>query len=858
MARITSAQQSFAGGELSRKLNARADLAIYYTGGSWFQNFIATTQGEAKFRSGSKFAWNTRGFQVATLVPFEFNTEQAYILEFTAKKMRIFRNGGIVTETAQDITTITQADPAVVTYSGADNYSNGDAVVLTDISGMSELNNQEYRVANVNTGANTFELTDQDGNNIDSTAFTAYSSGGSIAKIVEVDTPYLEAELFQIDYAQTADTMYITHPNHAPYKLTRSAHTSWTLQTFTITANPFADASQDITGITNADPGVVTYSGADNYANGDTVYLSEIVGMEELNGVKAVVANVDTGANTFELNDADGNNIDTTSYGTYSSGGKVHEYSAFPSVVTFFEQRLVYAATDDDPQKIWFSKSADYDNLTIGTGADDALAYTIASGKVNRIRWMVGTEDFLAIGTAGSEFKAQGGGENDAITPTNVSIKPVSFYGSAQVKPIRLDSHIMYIQRDALTERSFEFDAIQDGYTSINRTLTADGIFEARYGKTSGAKQQAYQSGSPSICWAVRNDGVLVALTFEPREQVTGWHRHYAGGTYTDGKLNKPEYEAVATIPQDQNPDQVYTVVTRTINGSMVRYVEYFADQPIIPQRNDYYTGQDNESDDKEAYLQDLWEAQKRLWFVDSGLAFDGTISQTMTLSSAAVGTGVTATGGGAFLTGTSADVGKEIWGKEGGRAVITAHSSTTVCTVEVTVAFPSVSIASGGWYLTASTFTGLEHLEGQTVSILADGGVVEGKTVSSGSVTLDEQHSYVIIGLPYIGIYQSNDLEIGGNNGPSVTKQKSLSQLGVKFLNSLGARFGTDLYKVTRPNYRSTADKTGRPPPLFTGSVLVDIRDTWEGEKYIYCLQEKPLPCNLQLFSPYVTVNDG
>ena len=179
--------------------------------------------------------------------------------------------------------------------------------------------------------------------------------------------------------------------------------------------------------------------------------------------------------------------------------------------------------------------------------------------------------------------------------------------------------------------------------------------------------------------------------------------------------------------------------------------------------------------------------------------------------------------------------------------------------TVTVTVLFPSVSIASGNWYLTASTFYGLAHFSGATISALADGAAFSGLSVgANGAVTMDEQHSYVTFGLGYTGLYKSNDFEAGGNNGAAVTKERSLSQLGVKMLESQGAEFGTNLYDLETPNYRAAEDDLDKPPPLLTGVKMIDIPDGWETEKYIYCVQDQPLPCNIQVLAAYMTTNDG
>jgi len=159
--------------------------------------------------------------------------QQAYLLEFTDLKMRIYKDEGVIVEANKTISGATQADPCVITAT-AHGYSDGDEVFIDSVVGMTELNGKFFLVANKT--ANTFELTDVDGTGIDATGFTAYSSAGTVARIVEVTTVYPEAVLFELKVAQNADTMYIVHRSHDPYKLTRTSHVAWTLVTFSRTS----------------------------------------------------------------------------------------------------------------------------------------------------------------------------------------------------------------------------------------------------------------------------------------------------------------------------------------------------------------------------------------------------------------------------------------------------------------------------------------------------------------------------------------------------------------------------------------------------------------------------------------------
>ena len=211
-------------GELSPLLDGRVDKEFYGSGAKLLDNFIPLTQGPIVQRSGTGFVKEVKNSANRTaLIPFEFNVTQAYALEFGDQYMRVHKDHAPVTLTGQAISGITNANPAVLTYVGADTYANGDRVIVTGVLGMIEVNNREFIVAGLNAGANTFQL-----QGIDSTTYGVYSSGGTVAEIYEITTPYLQADLFDADgalrlkFAQSADVMYIVHPSYAPRKLSRT------------------------------------------------------------------------------------------------------------------------------------------------------------------------------------------------------------------------------------------------------------------------------------------------------------------------------------------------------------------------------------------------------------------------------------------------------------------------------------------------------------------------------------------------------------------------------------------------------------------------------------------------------------
>lgn len=751
----------FSSGEISPKCYGRFDIEAYYSGCRRCENFIPQTVGSAFFRTGTAYAAKTAGNTAAFMWLFEYTDDLSFALEFTNLKLRFYSNNGQVRETAQAITGITKANPAVVTYSGGDNYSNGDSVYIEGVVGMTEVNGKEFVISNVDVdaGAKTFRLS-----GVDSSAYTAYSSGGEVAVITEVVTPYTTEQLFDLKFAQNNLEIYIVHPSHNPKKLTYTSPTSWAIE------------SHSPTGLT-------------------------------------------LGANEY------------------------------PSAVAFYEQRLVYGGSNSFPATLFFSISADSDNFSIGTAADSGISYTVA-GDGNTIKWLRGTNGFLAVGTFGDVLQVTGGIDG-VITPSSISIRPSNSYGVANINPIGRGNQIFYVQRNKLILRSFEFDFESDSYIPVDRNTIADHITK------SGINQIAFQEGRPNIVWAAKENGELIGMTLEETEGVSGWHRHS-----TDGEI-----VSIVSIPRSSAYNQLWLCVKRGSNY----YIEYMTDAAELPKREDYIDG--TRAEDDAVYSNLMSEAQKNYIHLDSSLSYYGTLageSASATLSPAALtGTGVTFTASASVFA--ASDVGRELWrksvtGAETGRAVITAYTSATVVTCEIIEDFDSVSaIPSGEWYLTTDTVTGLDHLEGKTVSIASDGGQHAQQVVAGGSVSLDRQSGVIHVGLPYKGYLETNDLEGGGLDGTAQTKKKSVVAVGIRFLDTLYAKFGTGYYNLNQIEMRTSAMKMDRPPLPYTGDVkevyanesLDDRNGGWQRSKRVIISQDQPFPCNVQLVIPYLSTSN-
>lgn len=259
MGQVTRPIVNMAGGEASPSLYGRTDTVPYFACAKTLENVLVTHYGSAFKTPGTKFVQRTKASGEVKLIPFIFSTSDSYILEFGNLYMRVFRNGGSVVKTAVNISGITKANPAVVTLSGTA-PANGAAVDIEGVVGMTQVNNKRFLVKN--RTSTTFELTDEDGNNINSTNYSTYTSGGTIEEVYELVTPYATADLGKLRFTQKADIMYIDCAGYEPKKLSRFSSTNWTLTAYAYDQYvwpPFLDENTTATTLTpSATTGSVT------------------------------------------------------------------------------------------------------------------------------------------------------------------------------------------------------------------------------------------------------------------------------------------------------------------------------------------------------------------------------------------------------------------------------------------------------------------------------------------------------------------------------------------------------------------------------------------------------------------------
>jgi hypothetical protein len=587
MAKTTPIQTNFTAGEFSPKLEGRVDVARYSNGVSTLENFIVAPFGGVDRRPGTVFVSPAKFKDKFTrLIPFQFSTAQSYVVELGEGYMRFYRDNAIVTEADVTITGATQANPIVIT-SAAHGYSDGDEIIIQNIVGMTELNNQHF-IVNNSTGGD-YELQDLDGVDVDGTGFDAYVSDGDSNKVVEiVGLPYTEAQLINVQHAQTADIMYLVHQDVPTQKLIRMSDTSWSLSEVAFTGGPFQPDNLDeaFTMNPSATSGAITITASQAFFNVDMVdaiikiggLVSTIQGYAEITGFTSTTVVNATVIETLSTSSA----TDEWAIGSFS------EDAGYPQAVGFHQQRLWLGGTRFEPQTVFASKTLEFQNFVAGADDDNSLNYEIATEQVNAIRWF-STGRGLAVGTSGGIFIFSSGADFIALTPSNVSVRRETILGSELISPKRIGNFIYYVQRGRRKVREFAYNFDIDSHRSLDMTLLSEQVTE------SGIVLQDYQQSPNSVLWCIRDDGQITTMARQQDQEVIAWSRIITGETLAGGS----EYESLAAINTNSEEDQIWVSVKRTINGETRRFIEYF---------NTF----------------DFGETVSDAFFVDCGLIYDG------------------------------------------------------------------------------------------------------------------------------------------------------------------------------------------------------------------------------------------
>lgn len=661
--------------------------------------------------------------------------------------------------------------------------------------------------------ANKFRFLSYDSNGV----FGWVLDGG--ASILEVATPYTLADIKEIarrkQYTQNDDAMQITHKNYKPYSLRRLSANNFEMVVTPLKFNPFNltyDASKTITAITQALNAQITVA-AHGYVAGDAIRITGVVGMTQINNFTVGVVSV-VDANNFTIS------LDTRDFTAYTSAGSAEKVAtaSYPNLSLYYGAKLYYAASATKITTIWGSEDSVYDNFELPTSvlATSPLQFTLAEIS-QEILWLFAGENSLIAGSGDGVVAINGGSVGEAITAENIDTILTSAHPASDVYPVAKDGYIFYMDIVKRRMLYFTYDLLTETFKAKDANLLS---YEITKGKVEKLK---YKRDKDDFIYGLNGAGTMQTLNFNADENIAGWHTHDTDGTFED----------LAQITDNDGNPQIFTLSLR--GGAY--YIEREAEFVEFAKPVDFLG--DDQAEDDRAYYRMRAEQLKQCIYLDNALVTSNLKSNLITFN----GTNTITATSSVFVIG---DIGKQIvyktlTGYEYGRFEITGYTSGTVVTVSVIEA-PSSNTYTD-WYLTFSSISGLSAYNGQTLSVVADGGYYGTEAVSGGVMTLDRQVTHAVIGYAYTGVMKSFPLGIIIKQYNTHGTYKVLNRVTFRCTTSLGGKFGTSFYSLKDVQELKQGDLNYLPARPLDGTIPLPFLDGHEVDKYIYVVQTEPLP---------------
>lgn len=424
-----------------------------------------------------------------------------------------------------------------------------------------------------------------------------YSKGGRIhdgSAFYELVTPYANGtDVLKLRYTQSADVLFLAHPDYPPYRLERHGETDWRFVEMT-----FAPSVAAPTGVTTVISGFgeegvpvdVKYeiTAVDRFGEespvsdpvsarirsfwkaGAIIMVSwdSVEGVDRYqvykndSGFYAWVGSVEnTPGGDGKVTFTDNNIKSDTTRCPKQFRNPFNGPGNYPGAVGLYQQRLVFGRTDCEPQTIWASEVGDYGSMAVSNPIrkDNAITATLDSRQMNEIKHFIPLRDMLVL-TSGAEFKMESGETSGAITPTSVKFPIQSYWGSSDATPVVVGTSVIMVQNGGKVLRDVHYSFAEDGYSGMDLCVLVEHLFD------SPIKCMTYQQDPDSVIWIVLESGRLLALTYVREQEVWAW---------SEMNIPKSRVEAVTTI-REGSRDRLYAVLSNADTQNTVECLGYY------------------------------------------------------------------------------------------------------------------------------------------------------------------------------------------------------------------------------------------------------------------------------------------
>lgn len=649
---------------------------------------------------------------------------------------------------------------------------------------------------------------------------------------ITVVNPYSADQLPVLQHVQRDDVLFKTVGGSIvgvqPQELKRFADDNWQLEKFEFVDGPYlnvnTDTARTLTPSVTTGTGTLTATGFTPFVATD---VGRLVRLKHTNTWGYCRITAFTSSSVVDMTvEKDFGAATATSEWRF---GVFSDTTGWPRTVTFFEQRLFFAGSRDQPQRYDGSASQIFDNFDPDdTGEGGPISRVIGSNQVNPIYWLASVQD-LILGTLGGPFRTYGATTDAPLTPDAAETKSQGERGASQVPPVIGDDGVLYFGRNGKTAFELNFDLALNKYRPLDRSVRARHILRPV------VVRAAYQQSPFTVAFMVRRDGRLVLLTWVPDEQIFAYQLFEIAGP--DDRRGYVEDVAIIPGPDE---DEIYLVVRRTSAAGVTRrYIE-----KLEPQFED----------------DDVFDGR----FLDSGVTYDGTVTTSdLTYSASQAEAATFTTTADVFQ---ASDVGRFIRYREllqpaeydrpavfaDAWAEITAFTDPRTVTGRIDVAFPSSqsSVPAGTWGLTTTVVQGpaLDALAELTTTfaVTADGLDVGPLEYALQRIELPEPALKVRVGFAYQGLLQPVDLDSALRLQQVRADRTRIAQVVVRFWKTLNAEVGPTADNLSPIEFRDDDSQLDLPPPLFSGDQEVAVNGTSHDHGSILVLQREPLPCEV------------
>lgn len=845
---------AFIAGEISPTLLGRTDLTKYDLAVAKGLNFFVDYRGGLSSRPGTEFVAEVPlGDQNTRMTTFKFapNIANSYVVLFGHNYIRFYQDGGVVLDGAVPY--------EVATPFTADDLDGLNFEQYRDLIRITSLSFPTYNL--VRHDHANWELAVEDISpyvpGITVTGFTTSVAGSAqvvfvVTKVLQDGTesaagpPALLTSIVNYAAVEGAVSIYWAHdPDALYYNVYRSVvATTETLSSGSAVGfvgraygTKFTDSNivPDFTHVPPRHdnpfaPGAIEQIILTGVGAGYTDFTTA-VSITDPNGSEFVGQAIATDAGAISSTVVKyGGHGYTAPVVSFSGGAgatataKVRPLTGtYPALSAIFQQRQIYAASENDPITIWGSRIKQFSNFAASDYVldDDAFEFVLDSSAITPIRHLLTTRGGLLAMTQNDVWLLSGSGtNNNALTPTNALAEPQSYTGVSELRPIAIGNDLLFAEGKGHAIRMLTYNEVYRAYNSEDKSILSSHLF----GPNKNIVRWGYQESPYKVVWAVREDGILLAFTTIKTEEVFAWTPCQTRGRFTD-----------LVVLQEGIEDRVYATVERKIGGTWKKFLERFDLRQY-------------------ANVEDAW-------CVDCGLSLAANYPNGELTILHDPDTNVWTAEISENLT---ASVGDVIRGGDGIFKIVSGAGQSWVLemVLEPTNWIPengdieTFPIPQGSWSCDTpvDNFSGLDHLEGMEVSILGDGNVFTRQTVVGGAITLDHAVTRAIIGLPFSCIAQT--LPIITPQAVIESRRKRVVGIGIRMDKSRGIKIGPTLDRLQELRERSDED-FGAPTRFVNGLKYQLQYSDWNSEGQTYFQQDDPLPVNILSIISDIDVGD-